>query len=51
MLSPICRDKLKPVGANQRQNPIKELEAKFKQVSNNEDEEETQTFNFQVLFL
>lgn len=46
----IFRDNLKPVGVNQKQNPIKELEAKFKQINNNntENEEETPTFNFQV---
>lgn len=46
----IYRDNLKPAGVNQKQNPIKELEAKFKQINNNnsENEEETPTFNFQV---
>lgn len=46
----IYRDNLKPTGVNQKQNPIKELEAKFKKINNNnsENEEETPTFNFQV---
>lgn len=47
------RDKLKPTSGNQNQNPIRELELKFKQVNNNYqvNDEDTPTFNFQVLYM